>query len=102
MVNERDQFTEKVNALLDKPYGTIVYCWLRRCTSDYMEAEATARGIELEEIGSSDVSCKMFQLYQEWKMPGHKTWLCDSFGHAIQHRIHDEFDPYYKYSTFDA
>ena len=73
MINERDQFTEKVNALLDKRYGLEVYCWLRQVTSDYMEAEAEAHGYHLEEIGSSDVSCKMFQLWQEWKMPGHKT-----------------------------
>jgi hypothetical protein len=72
-----------------------------------MEAEAGARGYGLEEIGSSDVSNKMFDLWRVWTMDNDRrvswspSWLCDSFGHWIQRQIIDDFDDMYIQYTFD-
>ena len=82
-MNEREQFTQKVDQLLnaDHGYGHGIWCWLRRRARKHSEV---CRGYELE--GSSDVSNYLYELWRQWrgKRPG---TINDGFGFWMNSEI---------------
>ena len=74
--NPREEFTKQVDILYSKEHGHDMWCWLRRRASKLMEVENP----DLEEIGSSDVSNKLYQFWlNQYNMTGQKT-INDSMG----------------------
>ena len=54
-------FQDAIDKLCKLEHGHEVYCWLRRRTSAHYEH--THEGYE--ELGSSDVTCHMFELFKQ-------------------------------------
>mgnify|MGYP003638976870 CR=1 FL=1 len=89
MMNERAlqvEYTKQVAELLDKPNGHDMWCWLRRRTSKLLECEW---GDEYEEIGSSDVSCRLYELWCEWYSchPDNARHINDGLGFRINSEV---------------
>ena len=83
MMNERQQFAQKVDQLLnaDHDQGHGVWSWLRRRARKHSEV---CRGYELE--GSSDVSNYLFELWVQWKRKSSGT-INDGFGFWMNSEI---------------
>ena len=74
--NPRKEFQMQLDILYSKEHGRDMWCWLRRRAAKLLEVERP----DAEEIGSSDVSGRLydFWLYQ-YNMTGRKT-INDSMG----------------------
>ena len=88
MINERelqDEYTRQINELLDKPNGLDMWCWLRRRASKLLECELG----DYEEIGSSDVSCKLYDCWKEWHLlhPDNARYINESLGFHINSEV---------------
>ena len=83
MMNERNEFSKKVDQLLnaDHGHGHDIWCWLRRRARAHSEI---CHGHELE--GSSDVSNHLFELWNEWRRNRPGT-INDGFGFWINGEI---------------
>ena len=74
--NPREEFTKQRDILASKEWGQRMWCWLRRRASKLIECENP----ELEEIGSSDVSNRLYQMWlYQYNMTGRKV-IDDSLG----------------------
>ena len=86
MMNERDErdaFTKATEELLSSDIGLNIWRWLRRRTSKLIECENPG----LYEIGSSDVSCRLYELWREqYRLTGRAT-ITDSLGFQINSRV---------------
>ena len=93
MMNEMDNevtwkdFRNAIEKLTKLEHGHEVYCWLRRRTSAHFEH---THG-EYEELGSSDVTCHMFELFKQQCHSGRnpRRILNDGFGFWINGEICD-------------
>lgn len=88
MMNERalqDEYTRQVNELLDKPNGLDMWCWLRRRASKLIECENPG----LYEIGSSDVSCRLYECWKDWHLthPDNARHINDGLGFRINSEV---------------
>ena len=88
MINERelqDEYTRQINELLDKPNGLDMWCWLRRRASKLLECEMGDD--KWEEIGSSDVSCRLYELWRErYRLTGTAA-ITDDLGWDINGQV---------------
>ena len=84
MINERDQFTIKVQQLLNAPHGHgwNIWGWLRRRASKHYEVHHNDEQLE----GSSDVSNYLYELWIQWKRNRPGT-INDGFGFWINGEI---------------
>mgnify|MGYP005825934601 FL=1 len=74
--NPREEFTKQVDILYSKSWGKDMWSWLRRRASKLVEVENPG----LEEIGSSDVSDRLYRMWlYQYNMTGRKT-INDSLG----------------------
>ena len=74
--NPRKEFQMQVDILFSKEHGKRMWNWLRRRASKLLEVENP----DQEEIGSSDVSNKLYQFWlNQYNMTGRKT-INDSMG----------------------
>ena len=80
-------FQDAIDKLCKLEHGHEVYCWLRRRTSAHYEH--THEGYE--ELGSSDVTCHMFELFKQQCHSGRnpRRVLNDGFGFWINGEICD-------------
>jgi hypothetical protein len=89
MMNERDQFAQKVDQLLtaDHGHGWSIWGWLRRRANKHYEVFHNDDQLE----GSSDVSNYVFELWRQWrgKRPG---TINDGFGFWINGEIALQMD----------
>ena len=91
MMNENNNevtwkdFQNAIDKLCKLEYGNDVYCWLRRRTAAHYEH--THEGYE--ELGSSDVTCHMFELFKQQCHSGRnpRRVLNDGFGFWINAEI---------------
>ena len=82
-IEERDEFTKQIDILYSTPAGHDKWCWLRRRASKLMECENPG----LEEIGSSDVSCRLYELWREqFRLTGTAA-ITDDLGWEINSRV---------------
>jgi hypothetical protein len=89
-MNDREEFQRQIDELLATDTGLDKWCWLRRRTSKFMEHDTPY----LEEIGSSDVTCKLYQLWRDWRNycftgPAMPTKIDDRLGWYINGEIID-------------
>ena len=89
MMNERNQFQQKVTQLLeaDHGHGHELWCWLRRRASKHYEIFNNDQELE----GSSDVSNYLFELWNEWRKDRPGT-INDGLGFWINSEICLEMD----------
>jgi hypothetical protein len=89
MMNERDQFAQKVEQLIeaDHGHGHGIWCWLRRRAKKHYEVFNNDEELE----GSSDVSNYLFELWVQWKRKSSGT-INDGFGFWINSQICLEMD----------
>jgi len=81
--DERDEFTKQIDILFAQPTGLDKWCWLRRRASKLMECENPG----LEEIGSSDVSCRLYELWRErYRLTGTAA-ITDDLGWDINGQV---------------
>ena len=74
--NPREEFTKQRDILASKEWGQDMWVWLRKRASKLLEVENP----DLEEIGSSDVSNRLYQMWlYQYNMTGRKT-INDSLG----------------------
>jgi len=74
--NPREEFTKQVDILYSKSWGKDMWIWLRKRASKLVEVENP----DLEEIGSSDVSNRLYQMWlYQYNSNGQKT-INDSLG----------------------
>ena len=89
MMNERAQYEQKVDQLLnaDHGHGFKIWSWLRRRARKHYEVFNDDRELE----GSSDVSNYLFELWRQWrgKRPG---TINDGMGFWINSQIILEMD----------
>lgn len=87
-MNNRDllsEFSKQIDILLAEPTGLDKLCWLRRRASKLMECENPG----LEEIGSSDVSGRLYELWKEqYQLTGTAT-ITDDLGWEINSRVQE-------------
>tara|TARA_R110002051_G_scaffold144147_1_gene217080 strand:+ start:405 stop:689 length:285 start_codon:yes stop_codon:yes gene_type:complete len=84
-IEEREEWTKQRDILFSKEFGQTMWSWLRRRTSKLMECENPG----LEGIGSSDVSCRLYELWREqYRLTGIGT-ITDSLGFQINCRVMD-------------
>jgi len=84
-MNDQIEFTKQIDILFSKPTGKSIWSWLRRRTSKLIECENPG----LYEIGSSDVSCRLYELWREqYHLTGIGT-ITDSLGFQINSRVMD-------------
>jgi len=82
-IEERDEFTKQIDILYSTATGRDKWSWLRRRTSKLMECENPG----LEEIGSSDVSCRLYELWREqFRLTGTAA-ITDDLGWEINSRV---------------
>ena len=105
MMNKEDEvtwndFSNAIDKLNKLEYGHDVICWLRRRTSAHYEH--THEGYE--ELGSSDVTCHMFELWKQWCHSGRnpRRIINDGFGFWINAEIIQIIDPMFADSTVDT
>jgi len=74
--NPKEEFTKQVDILYSKSWGKEMWVWLRKRASKLIEVEEP----DLEEIGSSDVSDRLYRMWlYQYNMTGKKT-INDSLG----------------------
>ena len=74
--NPREEFTKQRDILASKEWGQSMWVWLRKRASKLLEVENP----DMEEIGSSDVSNRLYQMWlYQYNMTGRKT-INDSLG----------------------
>lgn len=86
MMNERNEYQKQIDILFSKPNGHDMWCWLRRRTSALMERELYDRTGQWEsdgEIGSSDVSGRLYELWLDQKRSTGRGRINDSLGFQI-------------------
>ena len=86
MMNEKDEYKQQIDILFSKPAGSDMWNWLRRRTSALMERELYDRTGEWEsdeEIGSSDVSGRLYELWLDQKRSTGSGRINDSLGFQI-------------------
>ena len=86
MMNEtqlQDEFNKQISDLLDKPNGLDMFCWLRRRASKLLECEHP----DLEEVGSSDVTGKLYEVWKECHLLAPRSRITDSLGFQINSRV---------------
>jgi len=106
MMNKKEQevtwndFSDAIDKLNKLERGHDVICWLRRRTSAHYEH--THEGYE--ELGSSDVTCHMFELWKQWCHSGRnpRRIINDGFGFWINCEIIQAIDPMFADSTVDT
>ena len=81
---ERAEFERQYDALLATDNGLDIWCWLRRRASKVIEVQW---GDDLEEIGSSDVSCKLYELWCERYRDVGNDKIDDCLGWFINERV---------------
>ena len=68
--NPREEFTKQRDILASKEWGEVMWFWLRKRASKLLEVENP----DMEEIGSSDVSGRIYQMWlHQYNMTGRKT-----------------------------
>ena len=85
MLDEKE-YQKQIDILFSKPTGLDMWCWLRRRTSALMERELYDRTGSWEsdgEIGSSDVSCRLYELWLDQKRATGNGRINDSLGFQI-------------------
>jgi len=85
-----NEYKKQVDELLNKPNGLDMFCWLRRRTSALLEHELVAESGSSDgwdEIGSSDVSCKLFEVWRECYLLQPRSKITDSLGFQINSRV---------------
>tara|TARA_R110002020_G_scaffold419154_1_gene628388 strand:- start:173 stop:463 length:291 start_codon:yes stop_codon:yes gene_type:complete len=66
-----DAYTKATDDLLATDSGLDIWAWLRMRTSKLIECENPG----LEEIGSSDVSCRLYELWKDqYQLTGMRSW----------------------------
>ena len=84
LVNPREEFTKQRDILASKHWGRDMWIWLRKRASKLIEVENP----DFEEIGSSDVSNRLYHMWlYQYNMTGRKT-IDDSLGFQINSVIH--------------
>ena len=74
--NPREEFTKQRDILASKDWGQGMWRWLRISASELLKVENP----DMEEIGSSDVSGRIYQMWlHQYNMTGRKT-INDSLG----------------------
>jgi hypothetical protein len=74
--NPREEFTKQRDILASKEWGQKMWIWLRKRASKLLEVENP----DMEEIGSSDVSNRLYQMWlYQYNMTGKKA-INDSLG----------------------
>jgi hypothetical protein len=91
MMNEKDQFQQKVTQLLnaDHGHGHSIWCWIRKRAGKHYEESywsAEERQEGQWDMGSSDLSNYIFELWKEWKRDRPGT-INDGFGFWINGEI---------------
>ena len=82
-VEEGNEFTKQIDILFSTATGRDKWHWLRRRASKLMECENPG----LEEIGSSDVSCRLYELWRErYRLTGTAA-ITDDLGWEINSRV---------------
>ncbi len=79
---EHAEFKRQVDELLAKPDGLDMWCWLRGLASEYLEL----RDPDLEEIGSSDVTCVLYEVWVDAYRQGVQSYIHDGLGFQINCR----------------
>ena len=93
-------FQNAIEKLTKLEHGHDVFCWLRRRTAAHYENSHEG----YEELGSSDVTCHMFELWKEWCHSGRnpRRIMNDGFGFWINTEIIQLIDPGFADSTVDT
>ena len=74
--NPREEFTKQRDILASKEWSQNMWIWLRKRASKLLEVENP----DMEEIGSSDVSNRLYLMWlYQYNMTGRKT-INDSLG----------------------
>jgi hypothetical protein len=74
--NPKEEFTKQRDILASKEWGQSMWVWLRKRATKLIEVEEP----DLEEIGSSDVSDRLYRMWlYQYNMTGRKT-INDSLG----------------------
>jgi hypothetical protein len=81
---ERKEYERQIDVLLATDTGLDRWCWMRRRASKLIECEW---GDDLEEIGSSDVSCKLYELWRERYRDVANDKIDDCLGWFINERV---------------
>jgi hypothetical protein len=81
---ERNEYERQVDELLATDTGVGIWCWLRRRASKVIECQW---GDDLDEIGSSDVSCKLYELWRERYRDVGNDKIDDNLGWFINDRV---------------
>jgi len=88
MINEteiRAEFEQQVDELLARDNGHDMWCWIRRRAAKLLECELGDD--RWEEIGSSDVSGKVYQIWRECYLLAPRKSITDSLGFQINSRV---------------
>ena len=82
-----NEFKIAIDKLIALEHGNTVYCWLRRRAAAHYEH--THEGYE--ELGSSDVTCHLFELWKQYVHSGRnpRQVMNDGFGFWINGEIAD-------------
>ena len=86
MLDEKQEYQKQIDILFSKPNGADMWNWLRRLTSALMERELYDRTGSWEsdgDVGSSDVSCRLYELWLDQKRSTGSGRLNDSLGFQI-------------------
>ena len=82
-MNDRIEFSKQIDILFAQPTGSDKWCWLRRRASKLMECGNPG----LEEIGSSDVSGRLYGLWRErYRLTGTAA-ITDDLGWHINDQV---------------
>ncbi len=77
------EFSKQIDILFAHPTGLDKWRWLRRRASKLIECENPG----LEEIGSSDVSCRLYELWRErYRLTGTAA-ITDDLGWDINGQV---------------
>lgn len=81
--DEHDAYLKATTKLLSTDIGLNIWCWLRRRTSKLIECENPGQ----YDIGSSDVSCRLYELWREqFRLTGTAA-ITDDLGWEINSRV---------------
>ena len=93
MMNEkqlRNEYECQIEHLLTTPDGNDLWRWLRRRASALLEHQLVAESGSSDgwdEIGSSDVSCKLYDVWRECYLLQPRSEITDSLGFQINCRV---------------